>query len=90
MKELTWHAPTCNDRVLEKALEVAEDIYFGEDKPGDKDLLDMLVDFLDADKVPDNDWDFLCSVNGGETCDYWDSYEYGEGRRRFKEMRNLI
>ena len=89
MIEITARKITCNDRVLEKALELAEDIYFGEERSGDKDVLDMLIDFLDADKVSDDDWDFLCAVNGGETCDYWDSIEYGKGKEMFARMRDL-
>lgn len=90
MKEITKRGITCNDRVLERAMELAEDIYWGEDHPGDKEWLDILIDFLDSDRVPDNEWDFLCMVNGGETADYWDSYEYGEGRRRYRETLGVI
>lgn len=89
MKEITC-VKTVQDRVLERALELAEDIYWGEDVDGDKKWLDILIDFLDAEKVSDNDWDFICMVNGGETADYFDSLQYGEGKRIFREMRGVI
>lgn len=89
MIEITCRKVTCNDRVLEKALEVADDIYWGNHREGDKELLDMLIDFLDPEGVENADWDFLCMVNGGETADYWDSYGAGEAERVYQRVRDL-
>lgn len=89
MKEITKKID-CNDRVLERALELAEDIYWGEDHPGDKEWLDTLIDFLDAERVPDPEWDFLCLVNGGETAESLDEKRLGDGRRVYSELRDII
>lgn len=91
MREITHRGLTCNDRVLEKAKELAEDIYWGEERSGDKDLLDMLIDFLDSDECPDDDWEFICFVNEGNTCESLDDEGgYGYGREIYGRIYDVI